>query len=136
MLSTVLNGLSLATILSFVTATVIPLVSALLAKQKWPVDVVGLLTLLLSAVSGFVTEWQVAPHNFDWKTAAARSLVAFGIAVAAHYGIWKGTSTEAALLNVGSGSGLAPLPNGADTTLPPVADVPPAQAGAPTPPAV
>ena len=94
-----------ALILLLVTSLVIPLVSELLSKAHWSEQATGLITMLLAAVGGFCTEWSQSPNmdHYDWKTAAGAALLAFVIAVAAHYGVWKGGSLAAKLRTVGPG---------------------------------
>lgn len=91
---------SLAVVLSFV----IPLLSALLAKGKVPANVAGALTMLIAAINGFVTSWVNSGHlnNYDWKTAAGVAIFSYLVAVASHYGLWKGTDTQNKALAVGN----------------------------------
>jgi hypothetical protein len=94
--------LDLAGALSLAVSVVIPLLSSLLSRAHWPAEVSGLLTLLLSGATGFLTEWGRAGAGFNWHAAAAAAVVSFVIAVLSRYGLWKDTATDAALLNIGS----------------------------------
>ena len=94
--------LDTATIIALAIALVIPAVSSLLSKVHWPKEVVGLITLALSALNGFLTEWAKSPSNFDWKSGLLLTVASFAIAIASRYGILKDTKLDAKLLSVGS----------------------------------
>lgn len=91
---------TLAVVLSFV----IPALSALLARGKVPANVAGVLTLLISAIGGFATEWADSSNSthYDWKTAAGVAAFSYAVAVLSHFGLWKGTETHNALLAAGN----------------------------------
>jgi uncharacterized membrane-anchored protein len=97
---------NLATTLALLVSVVIPLLSSLFTKASMPAEVRGILTLLLSAVTGFVTEWAHAASSndvsFHWQTAAGTAAVSFVIAILSRYGLWRGTATDAKALAVGS----------------------------------
>lgn len=97
-------GLDTATVLLLCISVVIPLLSSLLAKQHWPSELVGILTLLLSTLGGFLVEWQKAGSSFHFRTALGLALTSFIVAVFGRLGLWKGTQTDAKLLAVGSKS--------------------------------
>jgi len=89
---------NLATVLSLLTSLVIPGVSALLAGGKVPNNVAGFLTPLLSIASGFCAAWANDVHGYDWRAGLVTGLLNYGIAVASHFGMWRGTGIEARLL--------------------------------------
>ena len=91
-----------ATLLTLLTAVVIPAVSALLAKGKVPANVAGLITPMLAAASGFLAEWAQQPNHYDWRQGAINAVMAYVVAVLSHYGLWKGTAAQDALLRVGN----------------------------------
>ena len=93
-----------ATILALLVSIVIPLVSTLLMKAHWPVDVMSYLTIVLAAINGFVTEWAQSPNanHYDWKTAVGISLSSLVVALISRRGLWVGTKTDAKLAAVGS----------------------------------
>lgn len=96
--------LDTSTVLMVATSVLIPLLSSLLSRAHWPSEVTGLLTLLIAAASGFLTDWYAAPNatHYDWKTAAVLAGVAYLTAVLARIQLWAGTKTDAKLLAVGS----------------------------------
>jgi hypothetical protein len=94
-------GLPLAEILALIVSVIIPALSALLARSHWSDNAVGLLTLLLATANGFFSQWAAAGDGFNWKKAVGLSLVSYGIAVLAHYGLIKG-DTYAKLKATGS----------------------------------
>jgi hypothetical protein len=100
-----MGTLNTATILSLITSIAIPGVSALLAKHA---AMAGVLSPILATASGFLSEWAAAPGHYDWKAGALTAVISYGVAVAAHYGLWKGTTYESSLLKVGSNAAPAP----------------------------
>lgn len=101
---------STAFVLSIVVSLVIPLASSLLTRAHWSVQATGMITMLLSAISGFFVEWSQAVNidHFNWKNAAVAALVSYAFAVAAHYGAWKGSAE--ALLHAFPGRSATPAP--------------------------
>jgi hypothetical protein len=92
-------------IIALVVSIIIPLLSNIVAKEHWPKEVVGIMTAFLATANGFFSEWDQAGSNFRWQTALSMAVLSFFLAVAAHYGLWKDTKTEAKLLKAGSGKG-------------------------------
>lgn len=94
-----------ATILYVVASIAIPGVAALLAKAHWDGFVVGLISLALATVNGFVSTWAASSNvnHYNWQTAATASVLSFGIAVlGGRVGLLKGTKVDAKLLSIGS----------------------------------
>jgi uncharacterized membrane protein YqaE (UPF0057 family) len=91
-----------ATIISLVVSVVIPGVSSLLAKQHWPGELIGLLTLALATANGFFTEWAKSPNDYDWKNALLLAVFSYALAVFGRVGIFKDTKLDEKLLAVGS----------------------------------
>ena len=93
-----------ALILSITLSVFIPLLSAAIRWRKLPADLVGVLTLVISAINGFVTEWAESSdvNHYDWRTALGIMLYSLIFAVAAHYGFWKNTSITNNLLVLGT----------------------------------
>ena len=90
--------LNTPTIVALMVSVVLPLLSALIARPRWPGELVGVLTLLLAGATGFFSEWAAAGDGFRWQTAMSTAVLTFGLAVAARYGLWKGTATDARAL--------------------------------------
>lgn len=99
---TLFDQLPLATIVAWILAQAAPYLSALLTSS--PGWLTGALTLLFTAVDGFVAEWVRAGDNFDFTAAAGTALGAWIIAVIHHSKILSGTETERNLYAVGSRS--------------------------------
>lgn len=95
-MNTIAHLIPLATLLSFLTGYAIPYVSALVSKTNgwWT----GFVTLALSTISGFLSEWAAAGDKFDWKAAALTSIVTAAIAWGSHSKWLRGTVIEAKLL--------------------------------------
>lgn len=94
--------LSAATVVAYVVSIGLPLISSLLSRQHWPSEVTGVLTLLLSTLTGLGTEWAHAGSGFRWQAAASVALTSFIIAILSRYGLWKDTSVDTKALLVGS----------------------------------
>lgn len=101
-----------ATVLAFATSFFMPLVSALVSHPKWSATVEGYITLVLAAVSGFLTEWANSSDasHYDWKKAVVISGIALFTAVAGRLGLWKGTGLSAALSNFPATASAPPPP--------------------------
>lgn len=95
-------SLSTATLVAYVLSVGLPLLSSLLSRQHWPSELTGILTLLLSGLTGFGTEWAHAGSGFRWQAAASVALTSFVIAILSRYGIWRDTHLDAKLLLAGS----------------------------------
>lgn len=119
-----LFNLDVAQIVGLIASVIIPLVSAALSRTKWPQEITGILTLVVSTADGFFTEWAHAGSNWDWKPALGQTIITFALAVAAHYGIWRGTQTQAKVLAFPQSK---PAPSQPAPVAPPPA-VPPAAA--------
>lgn len=118
-----LLNLDVAQIVGLIASVIIPLVSAALSRTKWPQEITGILTLVVSTADGFFTEWAHAASNWDWKPALGQTIITFALAVAAHYGIWKGTQTQAKVLAFPAPKPAqpAPAPEPAPAAPPPAA---------------
>lgn len=94
-----------ATLIGVVVSVVIPGLSSLLAKEHWPAELVGALTLLLATTDGFFSEWAKAGDGFAWKAAVGTAVLSYVVALASRFGILKGTGLDRKLRAVGSGTG-------------------------------
>lgn len=104
--------LTTATVLAFLVSVFVPLVSALLSRPKWSEKVEGYITLVLAAVTGFLTEWADSSDatHYDWKKALLISFVSLTLAVLGRLGFWKGTDLTQALSNFPSVNPAPPPP--------------------------
>ena len=91
---------STAVILALILSVFIPLVSSLLSRTHWPSEVTGILTLTIATANGFFTEWAQSSDSghYDWKTALGIAIYSFVIAVVGRLALWKGTQTDATIL--------------------------------------
>jgi hypothetical protein len=71
-----------------------PLLSNLVARQHWPTEIVGIATLVISTVGGFVSEYFQDPSHQHWSNAVGKAFLAYVLAAAAHEKIWKNTTTD------------------------------------------
>lgn len=98
MIPTLWQHLSAAGVASLIVTVVIPVASALLAREHWKPWLVGLLTLVLSTANGFFATWAQQGDGFQWKVALGTTAGSFVLAVIARIGIWKDPGVDAALL--------------------------------------
>lgn len=90
--------LDTATILAIALSWLIPLLSSLLARAHWPGEVVGILTLLISAANGFLSEWARDTVSYNWRHGLLVAVASFVVAVLGRYGLWRNTATDAKVL--------------------------------------
>ena len=105
MIPGVSNLSPLALGLFIVVSVVLPLVSSLLVKVEWVTkhpEIGGIVTLLLSAVTGLLTEALKAGDGFAWKPAIYAAAVAFVFAAIGRARLWVGSTADRKALNVGS----------------------------------
>jgi hypothetical protein len=105
MIPGVTNLSPLALALFIIVSIVLPLVSSLLVKNEWVTthpEIGGILTLLLSAVTGVLTEALKAGNGFAWKPAVLAAVVAFVLAAIGRARLWVGSTADRKALNVGS----------------------------------
>ena len=77
--------------LTFVIATVLPALVALITKKCRSSAFKGVLLAAVSAVAGVATSVQVAGGELEWKTALTSAIITFVTATATHYGLLKPT---------------------------------------------
>lgn len=95
-----LNTVPTPLLIGFVVSNVIPYLSALATKA--PSWATGAITLALSTLTGFLSEWAAQGSAFDWKAALGASLVSWAVAALHHSKILAGTQVEAQLYAVGA----------------------------------
>lgn len=89
------SSLTWVQVLSVTVSVLLPILVALVTARVADGAVKALVLLLLAAVTGLLTAWLDAYHAgqaFDLLQAGFDTLVAFVIATAAHFGLWKPTS--------------------------------------------
>ena len=85
---------STAGLLFILASVVLPFVVAFVTKQNTLGKYKAIILLALSAVTSFVYQWQEYASGIgdvDLANAALGAVVAFVIAAATHYGLWKPT---------------------------------------------
>lgn len=87
----VLTSLSLDQVLVLVVSVIAPLVVGLLTKASWNKNLKALLLMAIAIAIGIVQGFLAAPHGttWSWSLALVNGLIAWVIAVATHYGLWK-----------------------------------------------
>jgi hypothetical protein len=90
-------------VLWLAVTVVMPVAVGLVTKISTPPAVRSVLLLGLSLANGLLSEALAAGDGYDWRKAITQAVVAFVIAVAAHFGFWRPTGVAAAALAVGSG---------------------------------
>lgn len=101
-LTNLLGAVPLPILVGVLLSVFAPVLSSLIAKEHWDQSITGALTLLISTAVGFFTEWGHAGGDFNWRTAAAASLLSWAVAIAAHSKILSVTDLGAKLLALGS----------------------------------
>ena len=79
--------------LNVLVSAVLPLVVAFVTKRFANATVRGLILLLLSAITGCLTQIQAAGGTFELKAAVVYVAISFITAVAAHSGVLNGAVT-------------------------------------------
>jgi hypothetical protein len=85
--------------LTLIVGTAAPVLVGLTTKASWSPSLKAVLLLTISAVTGFLSAAIAASGfgpGFDWQTAAVNAAVAWVIAVATHYGLYKPTGVTTA----------------------------------------
>lgn len=103
-LPTYLFDPSVAGILSLLLTFILPLVAALFMKQSWSAFTKGLVLLALAAVKAYLEAWLGAVNageDFGFIEALYATVVNFGIAVAAYFGLLKGTGAQRSAIHSG-----------------------------------
>lgn len=75
--------------LTFVVATVLPALVALVTSKLSSSAFKGLALAALSAAAGVVTSLQLSGGVFEWQTALTSFFITFVTATAVHYGLLK-----------------------------------------------
>lgn len=89
---------STAAVISFIISAIIPLATGLVARQTWSRDVKGIITLVLAALTSFLTQLvqALSDHvHFDWKTVVLTCVGNLVIALGTYFGWWKSGVVQA-----------------------------------------
>lgn len=92
--------MDLATTLSLLIGTVLPLIVGLVTQAKTHPAVQGVTLLGLSAATSVLTQWADSANShtaFTWQPIVIGAVLTFATGVASHYGFWKHTGLPAAL---------------------------------------
>ena len=115
---------TVAQLISSLVGIVLPILVAVITDRAASGAVKSVALLALAAVSSFLSAWLVALNGgapFDWSQAAFGVLTTFVIAVAMHFGLWRGIGAS------GSASPVAKLgPDSSRRSIAPAADEYPA----------
>ena len=91
-----------AMILWLAVTVVMPIAVGLVTRISTPPSVRALLLVALSITNGLLSEALAAGDGYDWRKAVTQAVVAFVIAVATQFGVWKPTGVSAKAIAVGS----------------------------------
>lgn len=90
------EGIGGSQYLSAIVGVVIPILVAIVTKHSTSATVKSVLLLLLSGVSGFLTE-MINDAAFNWQQALFGAILTFVVGVASYFGLWKPTGVDAKL---------------------------------------
>lgn len=93
-MTTTQHYFDLATILSFLIGTVLPILVAMVTRVTTHPAIKGGVLLFLSAGTGVIAQWVDALNSntpFAWQPVVLSALGAFLVGVTAHTAIWKST---------------------------------------------
>lgn len=105
-MTTVTNLSVTALVLMLLISVVIPYASAFLTDH--PSVWTGYATMVLAALTGFVTEWADKSGHYNWKAGLYNALVSLVVAVISHTKAIAGSRGEATLHSIGPKLGKAP----------------------------
>lgn len=91
-------------LLGLIITFVLPIVAAFFMKQSWSAGTKGLILLALAAVKSIVEAWLMAYNtgvDFDFVPLVYTVVVNFIIAVAVHFGLWRGTNVQVSAIRSG-----------------------------------
>lgn len=105
-LPTYMFNLSTAGVISTLLTVVLPLLAGLLMRPNWSSGAKAVTLLALSTAKAGLEAWLAAENSgaaLNVTSVVYSLLLTFGLAVAMHFGLWKGTGVQRAALNAGSG---------------------------------
>ncbi len=95
---------SLAGVLSLALTVILPLLAAVLMRSNWSAFKKGLVLLAMASVKAFLEAWIGAIESgeaFNFIETIYATLVNFGIAVGAYFGLLKGSDVQQSAINSG-----------------------------------
>jgi len=89
--------LNTALSLSLAVNFLIPGLSSLVAKSH---AIAGIVTPILAAANGFLTEWSLSSdsNHYMWESALGWAVLSYLVATGARYGLWKNTAVDKVLI--------------------------------------
>lgn len=87
-----------AVLLALLAGYLLPLLTAIIARQHWPSALLGPITAVLSAVTGFVSEWAQHPSAYSWRDGGLRAVFVAGFALVGLLQSWRKTGLHDKLL--------------------------------------
>ncbi len=91
-------------LLGLVITFLLPLAVAFMTKHSWSAGKKGTVLLLLAAIKSIFEAWLMATNKgvaFDFVPTVYTTVVNFLIAVAVHFGLYRGTSLQRGLATSG-----------------------------------
>lgn len=88
------NALDLATLISFLVGTLLPVVVGLVTRVSTHPAVKGAVLLALAGVTGVLSQWLEALNShvpFAWQPVVLSAVGAFAVGVTTHTAIWQHT---------------------------------------------
>lgn len=103
-LPTYLGEPSLAGLLSLAVTFLLPVIAALFMRANWSPFTKGLVLLVAAVVKAYLEAWlgaETSNEPFNFVAAAYASVVTFGMAVVAYFGLLKKTPVQRAAIQGG-----------------------------------
>jgi hypothetical protein len=90
---------------NLVVGVFLPILVALVTKYQHQPQVRAVLLLVLSGVSGVLSQWLAAPGGFDLSQAVFGAVTTFVVGVATLFGLWMPTGVNDKAKNMGITAG-------------------------------
>jgi len=99
----VVTEISTEQMVTLLVTVIAPLIVGLLTKASWSANLKAILLLGISAAIGVAQGFLAAPAGttWAWQVAVVNGVIAWVIAVATHYGLWKPTGITAKVVAIG-----------------------------------
>lgn len=98
----VVTEISTEQMVTLLITVVAPLLVGLLTKASWSASLKAVMLAGISALIGIGQGFLAAPPDvtWDWKVAVVNAVIAWVIAVATYFGLWKPTGVTARAQNM------------------------------------